>query len=86
MYSPEERLENYMDQYEHEAYSLIEKHVSKKALKSFAGLLCEFYLEDDAIKLMDIMDLKKIHIAAIEKDADMFSELLEKEFEPDFEE
>lgn len=80
-YSPEEQTEILMSQYEHEAYELMAKHVSKKILLSFAKFLCEFCLEDEALKLMDMMNIRRIHIAAIEQDALMFNKLIDKEFE-----
>lgn len=80
-YSIEDQLEIYMNQYENEAYQLIEKHVNKNIVITLSKFICDFQLEDGAIKLMEIMNVKDIHLAAIERDSDKFDELFLKEFE-----
>lgn len=81
MITQDVRMKLLIDHYEDDAYHLIGEHISKRAIEPFTKFLCSFCLEDEAINLMEVMDLKRIHIAALERNQEDFYELLRKQEE-----
>jgi hypothetical protein len=72
-------LEETLLEYQKEALKLVSIHVGEKLIHSFVQMLCRFYPEDEAQKMMSVMGIRTIHIFALEDNLGEFYEEYVKE-------